>query len=493
MYRCGKCGAEFIDPLGGRCPACGVRVKPSWETERMSKPGPRPGSEKDEGTVEFSLEPEETSGSESVDTDARPYLSAELGRAREKAESAYRDTGVYGPPRDYGGQTTPSAPSPRRAVAGVIILASVIIALLGIATMVVFLMSGDCDLEEAVGGIAGGENKAAGEAEPLWRDRAAEMRQAGYEPVAGLPPDLWPAADSTLWFVGDGTIYYEAVKDPELSVLPLPGGTDLIGDLHPTPDGTGVIAVLRTPGGLGVYRLTPDGGSERLLDGGALFERLMREHSGEGDYVRELTRARSSGELLRRPRFDESTGTLYVAAGPPGDYEIWTVNTETGEVEPFKSYNINLIPCVAADGVLYYQHNSTGPGEPALVYADDRATGESDFIMTPGNTGGIISFDLGEDGTFVYLGQDYLGTPVAFYQRPGEGFSENFKVPGDAPESVTVGPGGVLVVEGAYEGRDNVIFFNLDDLEGEDMPQIRYWTGITDIRSVCLGPPLQAP
>ncbi len=490
MYRCGKCGAEFIDPLGGRCPACGVRVKPSWETERMSEPGPRPGSEKDEGTVEFSLEPEETPGPIPTGTIKRLFRSPE---AHQPVDN-FPDTGVYGPPRDYGGQTTPSAPSPRRAVAGVIILASVIIALLGIATMVVFLMSGDCDLEEVVGGIAGDEKQAAGESEPLWRDRAAEMREAGYEPVAGLPPNLWPAAYSTLWFVGDdATIYYEAVKDPELGVLPLPDGVSYIGDLSPAPDGTGVVAVLRTADGLGVYRLNPDGGSERLLDGEALFERLMQAHGSEGSYVLELSRARSSGELLRRPRLDASTGTLYTAAGPPGDYEIWTADPGTGAVEPFESYNTNLIPCVVRDGVLYYQHNSAGPGEPALVYAEDRATGDYEFVMTPGNTGGIISFDLGEDGTLAYLGADYLGTPVAFYQRPGEEFSENFKVPGDAPESVALGPGGVIAVEGAYEGRDNVIFFNLDDLEGEDMPQIRYWTGITDIRSACLGPPLTAP
>jgi dipeptidyl aminopeptidase/acylaminoacyl peptidase len=329
---------------------------------------------------------------------------------------------------------------------------------------------------------------------PLWRDRAAEMREAGYEPVAGLPPDLWPAAELTLWFVGDdGVIYYEAVKAPELSLLPLAGDVSLVGDIQPTPDGTGVVAVLRTGQGLGVYRLTPDGGSERLLDGEELYQRLMDEHSGEGDYAVELGRARSSGELLRQPRLDESTGTLYVAAGPPGDYEIWTADPETGKVEPFESYNTNLIPCLARGGVLYYQHHSAGPDQPALVYADDPATGDSDFIMTPGNAGGLISFDLGEDGTFAYLAVDYEDTPVVNYQRPDESFSENLKVPGDAPESVAVGPGGVIVVTGAYEGRDNVIFFNLDDLEGDDMPQIRYWTGISDIRSTRLGPPLTAP
>jgi len=498
MYLCRKCGAEFIDPLGGRCPACGVRVKPSWKEERAGEASMPPGrSEVEpavepaaESTVEFSLETGETPEPEPTVIFKRLFRSAEA----EQPVDQFPDAGVYGPPRDYGGTAAPSTPSPRRVVTGVLLLSVIIMALLGVLAVVFFLLSGDCDLEEAVSGLAGGEKKAAGESESLWRDRAAEMREAGYEPVAGLPPDLWPAADLTLWFVGDDAIiYYEAVKDKELRVLPLPEGVSDLGDIHPTPDGTGIAAVLRTRDGLGVYRLTTGGGAELLLDGEALFERLMKAHSGEEGYVRELSRARSSGVFLRQPRLVEAAETLYVAAGPPGDYEIWTADLETGAVEPFESYNTNLIPCVAADGVLYYQHNSAGPGEPALVYAEDQATGDYEFIMTAGNEGGMISFDLGEDGTFAYLGVDYQDTPVAFYQRPGEAFSENFKVPGDAPESVAVGPGGVVVVAGAYEGRDNVIFFNLDDLEGEDMPQIRYWTGISDIRSACLGPPLAAP
>jgi hypothetical protein len=490
MYLCRKCGAEFIDPLGGRCPVCGARVKPSWEEERAGEAAPPPETGEDETEVTFELGPAEE---ETPKPAPQPRRSPEAHQPVDR----FPDTGVYGPPKDYGGPAAAPAPR-RRGATGVLLLSVIITVLLGVVAGVVFILSGDCDLEEAVGdltqGFAEGVDKAVGELEPLWRDRAAEMREAGYEPVAGLPPDLWPAADWTLWFVGDdGFIYYEAVKDPELSVLALPGDVSLIGDLSPTPDGAGVLAVLRTGDGLGVYRLTTDGGSERLLDGGALYRRLMEEHSGEEDYARELDRARSSGELLRQPRLDGATGTLYVAAGPPGDYEIWTADPGTGKLEPFESYNTNLIPCLVTDGVLYYQHHSAGPGDPALVYAEDPATGDSDFIMTPGNAGGIISFDLGGDGTFAYLGVDYQDTPVVFYQRSGEAFSENLKVPGDAPESVTVGPGGVLVVAGAYEGRDNVIFFNLDDLGGEDMPQVRYWTGISDIRSACLGPPLQAP
>jgi|GEM_PF-3504144 len=489
MYICRKCGAEFIDPLGGRCPACGVRVKPSWETERMSKPAPPPGDEEVESAFEFGPAEEETPEPEPTVTFTRAYRAPEAGQPVDR----FPDRGVYGPPRDYGTPTkAPSVPS-RRGAMGVIMLAAIIIALLGVVALVFFLLSGDCDMEKVADGLAEGMEKAVGELKPLWRDRAAEMREAGYEPVAGLPPNLWPAADSTLWFVGDDDIiYYEAVKDPELSVLPLPGDVSFIGDIHPTPDGTGVVAVLHTADGPGVYRLTPDGGSELLLDGEVLFKRLTGAHSGEGDYVRQLSRARSSGELLRQPRLDEASGTLYVAAGPPGAYELWTADLGTGAVEELETYNTNTIPCLLSDGVLYYQLLAVEPGDSALVYARTLETGDHDFIMTPGNEGGIISFDLREDGTFVYLGVDYEDTPVVFYQRPGESFSEDLAVPGDAPESVALGPGGVVAVAAAYEGRDNVIFFNLDDLEGEDMPQIRYWTGISDIRSACLGPPLTA-
>ncbi|MCX7021715.1 MAG: hypothetical protein NTW26_05480 [bacterium] len=490
MYLCRKCGAEFIDPLGGRCPMCGVRVKPSWEEKQAGEaslpPGMgevKPAPESESVTMEFS-EPEPAV------TITRSYRAPET----EQPVDRFPDTGVYGPPKDYGGPAPSLGGSPRRGMKGVIVMAVLMMVLTSVVGVVIFLLSGECDMEEAVGGFTQGVDKAVSDLEPLWRDRSAEMREAGYEPVAGLPPDLWPVADSTLWFVGDDTlIYYEAVKDQELKELTLPGGASPIGDIHPTPDGTGIVAVLRTADGLGVYRLTTGGEAELLLDGEALFNRLMGAHSGDEGYVRDLSRARSSGELLRQPRLDEAAETLYVAAGPPGKYELWTADLGAGTVEPLETYNANTIPCLVSGGVLYYQHQAKEPGESALVYARTLATGTYEFIMTAGNAGGIISFDLGEDGTLAYLGRDYQDTPVVFYQRPGENFSENCKVPGDAPESVAVGPGGVIVAAGAYEDRDNVIFLNLDDLDGKDMPQIRYWTGISDIRSTCLGPPLTAP
>jgi hypothetical protein len=491
---------------------CGVRVKPSWEEKQPGEAVPPRGMEEPKPVVE--PEPSEASYApgkpseasyapgESVTVEfSEPEPTVTFKRSHrapeeeQPADRAFPDTGVYGPPRDYGGPAAPSGGSPRRGVTGIIVVSLILTVLSGIVALVVFSLSGECDLEEAVGdfteGFTEGVTKTM-ESSPLWRDRAAEMREAGYEPVAGLPPDLWPAAEETLWFVGDDSfIYYEAVKDQELRVLPLPEGVSLIGDLSPEPDGTGVVAVLRTPDGLGVYRLTTGGESERLLDGEALFKRLTGEHGDEADYVRELSRARSSGELLRQPRLDEAAETLYVAAGPPGDYEIWMADLGTGALEPLETYDTNTIPCRVSGGVLYYQHGAQEPGESALLYARTLDTGDYEFIMTAGNAGGIIGFDLGEDGTVAYLGRDYQDTPVVFYQRPGEAF-ENTKVPGDAPESVALGSGGVVVVNGVCEGRDNVFFLNLDHLDAENVPQIRYWSGISDIRSACLGPPLAA-
>jgi hypothetical protein len=480
MYLCRKCGAEFIDPLGGRCPVCGARVKPSWELEAARPPADLPEPAPQEP-------PPETAPP--ADSPARPHRAQEPRRAVDR----FPDAGVYGPPKGYDGSARPVGTAPRRGGTGVLVLVVIIVALLGVVGLVVFLMAGDCFLEGVVGEFEEAAEELSEAFEPLWRDRADEMREAGYDPVAGLPPDLWPAADHTIWFVGDGArIYYEAVRDKEVGTLPLPEGVIFIGDLCPAPDGSGVVAVLRTEDGSGVFLLTPSGESTLLLDGEALYDRLKGEHADEPGYVPDLALARTAGEYLRQPRLDEAMETLYVAAGPPGDYEIWIVDLATGGVRPFESYNTNLIPCLVSGGVLYYQHHSEGPGDPALVYAEDPATGEYEFIMTPGNAGGVISFDAGGDGTIVYLAEDYRDTPVVAFQRGGEAVGDDIHLPGDRPKSAALGPGGVVVTTGTHEGKDHFFFFNLDNLEDPEAPYGRNWTGITDIGSARLGPPLAA-
>jgi hypothetical protein len=148
MYLCRKCGAEFIDPLGGRCPVCGVRVKPSWEEERAGEAVPPPDTgEKEtkgdsafeiesEGDFTFEIEPvEEEETPKPATTTSRPYRSP--------------NTGVYGPPKSYGTPVAPSAPS-RRGASGILMLSLIIAALMCVVGGVVFLLSGDCDMEEVV-------------------------------------------------------------------------------------------------------------------------------------------------------------------------------------------------------------------------------------------------------------------------------------------------------------------------------------------------------
>ncbi|HDR06523.1 MAG TPA: hypothetical protein ENN88_02720, partial [Candidatus Coatesbacteria bacterium] len=192
MYLCRECGAEFIAPLGGRCPACGVRVKPSWKVKRTEDTAPPPAAEGTEETVEFILETEDA---------PEATATATLSQSRRPSEpeqpvDGFPDTGVYGPPRDYGGPA-PTAQRPRTTA--IIALVIGITVLLGVAAVSFLLLSGDCLLKRVVEGIT----EVVETVKPLWRDRAAEMREAGYAPVAGLPPDLWPAAEMTLWLVAD--------------------------------------------------------------------------------------------------------------------------------------------------------------------------------------------------------------------------------------------------------------------------------------------------
>ncbi len=486
MYLCRKCGADFIDPLGGRCPVCGARVKRSWKL-KVTRPASEPPS-----AAPSKPAARTAASTPTADSTSRPYRSPTGGEQPLQPVDRFPDSGVYGPPKDYGVSAASARGTTRRG-RGALILVLIIVALLGVVALVIFLLASDYFVKGVVEEITEGFTETVETLEPLWRDRAAEMREAGYAPVAGLPADLWPVADHTIWFVADDeVIYYEAVRDPEVGTLPLPNGVISIGDIHPTPDGSGIVAVLRTTDGLGVHLLTPAGEAELLLDGEALYDRLSREHAGEPGYIPDLILARSTGDLLRQPRLDEAMETLYVAAGPPGEYEIWITDLDNGETRPFESYNTNLIPCVVFGDVLFYQHHSEGPGDPALVYAEDRTTGEHEFIMTPGNTGGIISFDSDAEGFLVYLAEDYEDTPVVGYQLPGEVVRGDLYLPGNRPKSAAVGPGGVIVTTGAYEGEDHFFFFNIENLNDPDMPYGRNWSGIVEIRSACLGPPLAA-
>ncbi len=481
MYLCRKCGADFIAPLDGRCPACGAKVKRSWKLKMAG-----PVSEPQRAAPRDPAAP----STPTADSTSRPYRSPTGGGQPLQPVDRFPDSGVYGPPKDYGISTAPSRGTTRRGRGG-LVLVLIIVALLAAVALVGFLLVPDCLMKVVVTEFKEAAEEFSEAFEPLWRDRAAEMRELGYSTVAGLPPDLWPVADHTIWFVADDeVIYYEVVRDHRVRTLPLPGNILSIGDIHPTPDGSGIVAVLLTTDGLGVHLLTPVGEAELLLDGETLYDRLKKEHIGGLWYVRGLTLARSTGDLLRQPRLDEAMETLYVAAGPPGDYEIWFTDLDSGETRPFESYNTNLIPCLVSGGVLYYQHDTEGPGDPALVYAEDLATGEYEFIVTPGNAGGIISFDSDTEGLLVYLAEDYQDTPVVGYQLPGEVTRGDLYLPGDRPKSAAVGPGGVVVTTGTYEGKDHFFFFNVDNLDDPDLPYSPNWSGITDIRSACLGPPL---
>ena len=119
--------------------------EPGPSAGEVSAVEPAAGAPDDTQMVEMSFsEPSAPESSES-------RLSMVMERAREEAESAYHDTGVYGPPRDYGGPAAPSAPTPRRGVTGIIVVSLILTALSGIVALVVFSLSGKCDLEEAVG------------------------------------------------------------------------------------------------------------------------------------------------------------------------------------------------------------------------------------------------------------------------------------------------------------------------------------------------------
>jgi len=421
MYRCRKCSAEFAEPLDGGCPACGYPVK----GQRVYSTDPRPGS-------------------------------------------SYQTT----PP--------PASPSPRRSgrtsPVAVGLIAIVLLAVIGLGGT--FLLNGFDDVFDD----SDSEVYIPERAEPIWSDRGTEMTEAGYEQLDGIEPDLWPLADSTLWFgYPEGQqLWYNVFCEDSSYAIELGAGLTAIGDIHPLADGSGVLAVLQYEGdGSGVYSVDLEGERTKLVGEDAVWNLLI----DDGVPPHELDRAARINELFVSPRLSPSGGMLYIGVGGDSERRIIIVNLETGEASRLTTYRDNSVPRLVKDNYLILEYHYSDSS--ALVYKHNLTTHEEENIMCPGITD---SFVIDESGMIAYNATDYEGNPVIYYLLPGEEFSEKFYLPEGRGGAVSIGPGGVLVSSGREEGHTSFFFLNPDN---SDLRYARSYDLTTEFVSGVLGPSLK--
>lgn len=467
MYFCKNCGAEFDEPLHGTCPACGAARR---QLERYEEEVPS-----DSGAPIYGPPPGDAGYRRDEPAESAPYTS---GRKPSGGGSA----GVYGPPKHSGPSASSRGLRSRSTGCGPLIIGLILLVVIGGGVAAVFYFVDDCDMSNGDYTYT----ESVDTSEPLFRNRAAEMEDAGYEPVPDMAPDLWPVADHTLWFIdgATGELWYNTLNVPSANKVPLSPAPDYLGDIHPLPDGSGVLAVMDYNGEYGVYAVSPAGQTALLTSAAELAELLLGLKYMPEEFYAGVRTALESRELLGEPRMKADGSLMAVGAGPVGDTRVLVIPAG-GQSYVLDRYIKNAVPCSFVGSQLFIEYN---PGGTPMVKRYDLESDTDEFVSLTFYDGGFVS-----DGIrMAYLSNDG-GRPVIRYgalETPYD--AELLVLPGGQGETVSLAAGQIVCAVAPTEGQDGFYFRHFDNPEPEDLYPITF-TKTLDLESAYFGPPLSQP
>ena len=470
MYFCKRCNAEFEEPLDGTCPACGASSRhferyddgPAYPTEDVvygpPEPPSRPAARPSGGS--------------------RPYGSGGGGGGGSSS-------GVFGPPKHTGSSESSRKLRSRAAGCGPFFIGLVLLMVIGAAVTALVFVSDDCDMDTG-SDYEYEYTETIENEEPLWRDRRAEMIEAGYEPVANVDPDLWPVVGYTLWFVDDveGTLWYMPLGEDQATLVQFSPAADYIGDIHPVDNGGGVLAVMDLGGVYGVYMVGTAGQAELLVEAAELAAKLKAlKYMPDGFYAG-VDAALTDRELLVSPRISEDGRFLAVGVGPVDDTRVM-ISPNGAEPYVLDRYTRNSWPTCFAEGRLYVE---CLPGETHLLRSFD-LNKDGYELHTP-------SFQQGEYVTngelMAYVSEDGGRPAVRFgyIENPYE--AQVITLPEGPAECVSLAADQLICILTRIQSQDGFLFRHIDNPDAESFYPL-YFNRSRELRSGYLGPPLSEP